>query len=164
MPETTLRPLTDDEHPLVENLWQLYRHDLSEFRGTLPDELGRFAPGHLPLHLTGDPDRTAYLVRLDGRPAGFVLLRGLVERPLRIAEFFVARAARRQGVGRVAALRLLELHPGDWEIAFQEENPSAARFWRRLAAEVAGDRWTEERRPVPGKPHLPPDVWLVLSV
>ena len=42
-------------------------------------------------------------------------------------------------------------------------NPRAAAFWRRLAAEVLDDA-TEERFPVPGKPHLPPDVWMTGTV
>src|SRR6478609_6169454 len=130
VPEATLRQMTDADRPMIERLWQLYRHDLSEFRASMPDEDGRYKPGRLPLHFAGDEDRCGYVVERDGGPAGFVLVRGLVDPPLRIAEFFVVRAARRNGVGRAAALRLLELHPGRWEIAFQDENPQAARFWR----------------------------------
>jgi predicted acetyltransferase len=80
-----------------------------------------------------------------------------------MSEFFVVRGARRQGLGRAAAAELFALYPGRWEIPFQEENAAAARFWRRVAAEV-GESVSEERRPVPGKPHIPPDVWLILTV
>jgi predicted acetyltransferase len=79
-----------------------------------------------------------------------------------MGEFFVVRAARRGGVGHAAALEAIRRHPGRWEIAFQEENPKAARFWRRVATEVVGDAWTTEARPVPDKPHIPPDTWLFL--
>jgi hypothetical protein len=44
-------------------------------------------------------------------------------------------------------------------IPFQNENPRAAAFWRRLAGEVLDDV-LEKTFAVPGKPHLPPDVWL----
>jgi hypothetical protein len=71
---------------------------------------------------------------------------------------------RGRGVARVAASELLALHAGAWEIPFQEDNVAAARFWRSLAATVAGDGVREDRRPVPGKPHIPPDVWLTLTV
>lgn len=74
------------------------------------------------------------------------------------------RHYRRSGLGRRTALEVLRGRPGRWEIAFQGENPAAARFWRQIAAEVAGGDWTEQRRPVPDKPHLPPDVWLTLDV
>jgi predicted acetyltransferase len=145
-------------------LWQLYRHDLSEFRGSLPDAAGEYAPGRLPDYLHAHPDRRAYLVRSGHAPAGFALVRGLADGPRHMTEFFVVRALRRHGVGREVATRLLRSHPGSWEIAFQEENPAAARFWRRVAAEVARSPVREERRPVPGKPQLPPDTWLLLTV
>ena len=80
-----------------------------------------------------------------------------------LSEFFVVRSARRKRVGHHAALQLLRQHSGPWQIAFQEANPAAARFWRRVATEAVGAAWSEQRRPVPGKPDLPPDTWLVLT-
>lgn len=163
---TTLELVTPSLRPVVDALWQLYRHDLSEFRGMLPEDDGRFRAGPLPSYLDGpdDPDRCGYLVRHDDAPAGFVLLRGLESEPRVLGEFFVVRAARRQGVGYTAATEVMRRHPGRWEIAFQEENPRAARFWRRVATDLAAEPWTEERRPVPDKPHLPSDTWLFLRI
>ena len=91
-------------------------------------------------------------------------VRGVHTEPRVMGEFFVVRAARRSGVGRAAAVDAMRLHPGRWEIPFQEENPGAAAFWRRVATELVGSAWSEERRPVPEKPHIPPDVWLMLDV
>jgi hypothetical protein len=54
-------------------------------------------------------------------------------------------------------------HPGPWEVAFQDNNLAAVRFWRRVATEIVGDTWAEERRPIPGRPDLPPDVWISFS-
>ncbi|MEH1166889.1 GNAT family N-acetyltransferase [Micromonospora sp. CPCC 205539] len=158
----TLRSSLPDDLPLLERLWQLYRHDLSEFRDTLPNDLGLFTPGRLPTYLQ-DPDSRGYLIYQQAVPVGFAFVSGLAIQPLRMAEFFVVRAVRRTGVGRLAARQLLAQHAGDWEIAFQEENPGAARFWRRIAAEVCPTGYREERRAVPGKPHIPPDTWLLLT-
>jgi predicted acetyltransferase len=163
MPATTLTPVTETTRPVIERLWQLYLHDLSEFRDTMPDEHGLFKAGRLPAYLVDDDDHGAYLIDAEGTVAGFVLLRGLVHEPRTIGEFFVLRAKRRHCVGHDAAVTALREHPGTWEIAFQEENPGAARFWRRVATDVAGTSWREERRPVPGKPEIPPDVWLMLQ-
>ncbi|MEU8257285.1 GNAT family N-acetyltransferase [Micromonospora inaquosa] len=158
----TLRPILPDDLPLVERLWQLYRHDLSEFRGTLPDESGSFTLGRLPTYLQ-DPDSSGYIICQDTRPVGFAFVSSLEIQPLRIAEFFVVRAVRRSGVGSLAARQLFARHTGHWEVPFQEENPGAARFWRRLAAEVCPTGYHEEQRAVPGKPHIPPDTWLLLT-
>ena len=45
----------------------------------------------------------------------------------------------------------MRAHPGRWEIAFQEDNTRAARFWRRLGAEVLTGTQPRSSRPVPGQ-------------
>ena len=164
MPElTSLRPITTSEQrQAAGRLWQLYLHDLSEFRGSMPGSDGLYKTARLLTYFE-DPDRCGYLIYSGQALAGFVLVRGLVTEPMVMGEFFVVRAARRQRVGREAAAGILGLHPGKWEIPFQEQNPGAARFWRHVGAQAALDGCEEERRPVPGKPEVPPDTWLLLS-
>jgi predicted acetyltransferase len=70
---------------------------------------------------------------------------------------------RRAGVGLQAVRSIVAKHPGRWEVAFQDANGAAVRFWRRVATELAGSEWTEERRAVPGRPDLPPDVWIAFK-
>jgi 8-oxo-dGTP diphosphatase len=41
-----------DEWPVIERLWQLYQHDLSEFRHSAPDAAGLLA-GRLPAYVGG---------------------------------------------------------------------------------------------------------------
>jgi len=160
---TSLRLIaTRQQRRVTERLWQLYRHDLSEFRGSVPDSEGLYKPGRLPTFFE-DPDRCGYLIYSDQAPAGFGLIRGLTEEQKVMGGFFVVRAVRRQRVGHEAAMSLLRLHPGRWAIPFQEENQGAARFWRRVAADATGAACKEEERPVPGKPGIPPDTWLLLS-
>jgi len=160
---TSLRLITTPQQRRVtERLWQLYHHDLSEFRGSMPGGEGLYKPGQLPTFFE-DPDRCGYLIYSDQALAGFALIRGLTEEQKVVGEFFVVRAIRRQRVGYEAAMALLRLHPGRWAIPFQEENQGAARFWRRVAADAARAACEEEERPVPGKPEIPPDTWLLLS-
>lgn len=151
---------------MVERLFQMYVHDLSEFRGTLPDTFGRFRfkSQQLPSYVedtTGD--RVGYLARQGEHPVGFALVSGVLAGPRAMGHFFVVRAVRRTGVGRDLALDVIGRHERPWQIAFQEENPGAARFWRGIAHRAFGDRWFEERRPVPNKPEIPPDVWIVAA-
>jgi predicted acetyltransferase len=156
--------VTSETRSVLEQLWQLYRHDLSEFRGSLPGHDGRFHTRTLDPFLRDDPDLGAYLFERDGTPVGFALVGRVTTQPRLMSEFFVVRAARGQGVGRAAADALFALHPGTWEIPFQEENAAAAWFWRGVAARAARDGVREERRGVPGKPHISPDVWLTVAV
>jgi len=171
--EFALHPLTTERRLVVERLWQLYRHDLSEFRGThrpqsfrgtLPDEDGAFHTRTLTPFLADDTARAAYLFYLADSPVGFAFVSRVASERHLMSEFFVVRGVRKQGVGRAAVEALFALHPGTWEIPFQENNVAAARFWRGVAAQVDGEGFREERRPVPGKPDVPSDVWITLSV
>ena len=158
-----LESVTAQSRPVVENLIQLYVHDLSQFRLSRPDESGRFNHDERYAVYFSEPDRCAYLFRDVSGPIGFGLIRGLNESRRLMAGFFVVRGVRRLGVGHDAALAMLRRHPGAWEIPFQEENVGAARFWRDVAVSAVGNEWTEDRRPVPGKPDIPDDVWITLD-
>jgi predicted acetyltransferase len=158
-PGPVLHLAAQPDRPIVERLWLMFRHDLSEFSGQLPDPDGTFRSERVEAAFT-DPGWAAYLLRNDGRLAGLALIRGLTGRTRTLNSFFVVRAARRTGIGRRAALDLVAQYPGPWQVAFQDANVTAVRFWRRVAQEIAGTGWIEERRPVPGRPDLPPDVWI----
>jgi len=158
-----VRPVTADDFAVVERLWQLYSHDLSDVRGTAPNADGLFKTGRLPSYFD-DPDRSAHLIANDGFPIGFVFLTGLVEEPRTIGEFFVVRAARRKRIGFDVATDLVRRFPGRWEIGFQAEQRGAPELWRGVAAAVAGDAWREVLRPVPGKPHIPHDHFVCFEI
>jgi predicted acetyltransferase len=171
--EFAIHPVTAETRPVVERLWQLYRHDLSEFRGThgpsgfrgtLPDRDGKFHVRTLLPFFDDDADRAAYVFYSGPSPVGFAFVSHLTSQVRLMSEFFIVRGLRRHGLGRAAVDELFARYPGEWEIPFQEHNVAAARFWRRVAAGLAGGNVREERRPVPDKPDVPPDVWITISV
>jgi predicted acetyltransferase len=152
-----------EESGFLHRLWQLYCHDLSEFRDSLPDGDGLF-PVHRLEAALGDGDFETLLI-FDGRtPIGFVVVRGLLSGTRSIREFFIVRGLRRQRAGYNAALHILRQFPGPWRIAFQEGNPGAAKFWRHVVVDLTNNQWSEERIPVPDKPTVPPDTWLSFTV
>jgi len=158
-----LRELTPAHHAIAERFWQLFLHDLSEFRDSHPDEHGAFKRRHLAPYLVPDPDRVAYLVYGSTGPVGLALVYGLTGEVRRFDQFFIVRSQRRAGVGHAAAKATIDRFPGRWEVGFQNENPRAANFWRRLAADI-GANVRERLQPVPNKPHIPDDVILSFDV
>ena len=57
-----------------------------------------------------------------------------------MAEFFIARAYRRLGVGRSAVPLILDRFAGRGEIVEYQRNPGAVNVWRRVvAAYTRGD-------------------------
>lgn len=147
------------DRPVLERLWLMFRHDMSEFTHGLPEADGTFRDERLVAAFT-DPGWSPYLLVSDDRPAGLAIVRGLTDEVRVLNSFFVVRGARRKGIGLRAAREVVSRHPGPWRVAFQDANHGAVAFWRRVARDVAGDAWTEERLPVPDRPDLPPDVWI----
>lgn len=163
MPEVRVRSATAADRPALERLWLMFRHDMSGVWGQLPERDGTF-PGDRLWRALSDADWAAYLLTVEDRPAGLAFVRNLTG-PVRILNsFFVVRGVRRSGVGLRAVREVVSRHPGRWEVAFQDANAGAVGFWRRVAADIAGDDWTEERRPVPDRPEAPPDVWISFAV
>ncbi len=158
-----VRPATAADRPTVERLWLMFRHDMSETDGQLPGPDGTFRADRLRAAST-DADWAPYPLLSGDRPAGFAFVRDLSGRVRVLNSFFVVRGGRRRGIGLRAVREIVARHPGRWEVAFQDANQAAVRFWRRVAADIAGEAWAEERRPVPHRPDLPPDVWISFDV
>jgi predicted acetyltransferase len=127
---------TQEQQPVLANLLELYIHDFSEFVDVEPGQDGRFGYPQLAPYWT-DANRLPYLIWIDGRLAGFVLVKREGDR-WDIAEFFVVRGQRRRGVGMQAAHQLWRKVPGQWQVRVMEGNP-AAEFWTRAIANFTGE-------------------------
>lgn len=126
------------------------------------DANGRVGYDKLALYWSEPDRRFPFLIRDDGRVAGFVLVtRGspASDDPdvLDIAEFFVLRRYRRSGVGRAAAFLLWDRLPGQWIVRVSEGNRGAIPFWAGVIADYTGGTATETRRPGT------PNAWRVFS-
>jgi predicted acetyltransferase len=159
---TTPLPLTinhaDERHrPELEQLWTMFRHEMSAFTGTLPDGRGRFRQERLDAGLA-EPGWSAHVFYLGPHPVGLAILRGLDAEEHVISSFFVAHGARRSHIGRVAVTELTSTHPGRWAVAYQDRNEIAARFWRTVVTGL-DPACRFERHAVPGRPDLPADSW-----
>jgi len=159
----TLDAAEPTEAEMLANLLELYIHELSAVFPAIelgPD--GRFGYPKLPLYWSEADRRFPFLIRCDGRIAGFVLAtRGspAADDPavLDVAEFFVLRRYRRSGVGRDAAFLLWTDIPGTWIVRVSEGNTGALSFWTSTIAEFANGAAVESTRP--GNPHS----WRVFS-
>lgn len=124
--------------PIFQNLMQLYTHDFSEFwRGTARGELnaqGLFDAYPLDEYWYRD-NWAALLLWRDRALAGFCLVNDRTHSGLaaqrNMAEFFILRKHRGQGVGRIAAEAILSRYPGVWEVAVARKNAPAREFWRK---------------------------------
>lgn len=152
MPEVAVVRAAKAHQAAIANMFQLYVHDFSEhWRGQARGELnedGLFDPyPHLDAYWRED-DCTPLLIRAGGHMAGFALLNTHFHSgraaDVSMAEFFIVRKHRRDGVGLAAAKQIFASRPALWEVAVTAGNVAAQAFWRRAAAgydveEIAAD-------------------------
>jgi predicted acetyltransferase len=127
MPHIDVVEATIDDKDVVRRLLELYAHDFSEFDAADVDEQGRFGYRFLDDYWTVAAQHP-FLIRVDGSIAGFALVRSGA--PHDIAEFFVMRKYRRDGVGMEAARTLFTRFPGEWQVRQLAANAAAIAFWR----------------------------------
>ncbi len=152
----TLRQVRTEERALTQRLFEFYLYDFSELEHSDVDEEGWFQPSSRPWleRYWTEPGKHALLLRVDGKPAGFVLvdesspITGSGQRRF-IGAFFVTRAYRRRGFGAAMALAVFQRFPGAWQVLQVRANPAAQAFWRRIIGAYTGgryqERWVSER-------------------
>jgi predicted acetyltransferase len=161
-PAVHLHPATPEQARALENLFELYAHDLSAAFGLEVGDDGRFGAARLARYWS-EPERCfPFLIRVGNALGGFALAtRGspATSDPtdLDVAEFFVLRRHRRSGVGRQAAGALWERIPGHWIVRVAERTPGARPFWTRTISTYTQRRFTEAPATVGGK------SWIVFA-
>jgi predicted acetyltransferase len=151
-----ITPARDDEIEIVRNFFAFYIHDLSEFGRWDVNEEGCFAvPKGVANYWNGPPIAGSrwrrewqgfpYLVRVDGKLAGFALVKQIADATFDMGEFFVLRRFRRSGVGQFVAHALFDRHPGRWEVREMPLNLPAQGFWRRIIGAYTNNDFVERR-------------------
>jgi predicted acetyltransferase len=146
-PKVTVAPAKASERPLIEALFQLYSYDWSEMEppgsaSFAVDGEGRFKAYPYMEEYWREKDRWPLIIRAGDEVAGFALvnthshLGAKIDRNM--AEFFVLRKHRRQGVAAEAAHLVFAAHPGRWEVAVATRNTTARAFWARAIASAPG--------------------------
>ena len=136
-------PAAAEQEPILANLLELYAHDFSEFLDLELGADGRFGYKRLALYWS-EPGRQPFLVRIDGKLAGLVLVKKGSDvsgntTVWDMAEFFVIRGYRRRGIGTQIAHEVWKRFPGAWEVRVMESNIPAYYFWARAISRFMGE-------------------------
>lgn len=153
--------LTDQKNKfIINNLYPLYLHDLSEIWGWQPNVYGVFEESEI---LTLNEQNSVfdiwwskpmilfpYLIRANEVPVGFALVATppytASESDFYLNEFFILRSFRGRGVADDAAIQVFDSHRGTWELQTHpgENNRSAQTFWRRTVNKYTKGEYQEE--------------------
>ena len=135
------RPGRTGDRLWIQSVYRDYLYDLNPGTGLFPrvGEVGHRQPDQIARWF-GDPNTYPLVIVRGEEPVGFArVLRALstAAQPrvdYRMAEFFIARARRRLGIGRTAVQLILSRFAGRWEITEYLRNAEAVSFWRRVVA------------------------------
>ncbi len=154
---------------IIQNLGRFYVYEMSRYCGFLsgwevPDN-GLFECIDLSSY-SEKPDRHAFLIKVGGELAGFVLISKVGSTPdvdWNIGEFFVVSKFQGKGVGRHVAKQVFNLFPGIWETSQIPENKAALDFWEKVVNSYTNGQYEKSLKMIAEpKPH--PMVVLKFSV
>lgn len=141
--------VSSEKKIILRNLIELYQYDMSQFEDESDNdvnEYGLFDYKYLDHYWTED-GRHPFFVMVSGKLAGFVLVREITvsdDLPkFSIAEFFILRKYRRQGIGKEVAYKTFEMFKGIWSVSWLEKNSLAKTFWTRTISEYSEGEYSE---------------------
>ena len=132
---------------ILQRLLELYQYDLSVVTDDDVDQFGLYGYSYLDCYWV-EEKRYPYLFLFREAFAGFALVNKVNWLPENdgahsMAEFFVLKKYRRQGLGTVVAQYVINRFPGKWEIRILDENRSAIQFWRHVISNLTSGRFVE---------------------
>ena len=133
-----------EDFPALQQMLELYQHDLSDIWDQDLDANGRYGYDLSP-HQEGKRFH-AHIALEDGRYAGFALVAPaavtLTEGSW-MEQFFILKKHRHAGIGAALARHVFQSHPGPWEVGQMPANLPAQAFWRKVIGQVTGGKFVE---------------------
>ena len=144
--KVTVRRAEAVDATVLRNMLELYLHDLSEFWPYELNEHGCYGYSSLDYYWR-EAQYAAYLFLVNGCLAGFALVNNDVcfstnERWM--AQFFIVKRYRLNGIATEAARQIFDLMPGKWEVGQIPLNRGAQIFWHKTIAHYTNGNFSEE--------------------
>ncbi|MDP9738993.1 UNVERIFIED_ORG: putative acetyltransferase [Bacillus sp. B2I3] len=139
----SFNPVSKDEKHILQNLYSLYLHDLSEFTEGLDISTdGSFEFDSFEL-IWKEEGLTPYFLKKDMKIAGFLLL---LERPFlnkdydySVNDIFILKKYRRKGAAISLLKELFKQKKGSYFVVQLANNIPAVIFWRKIFSELSID-------------------------
>jgi predicted acetyltransferase len=132
---------------VINNLMQFYIYDFSPYVNYDVEADGFFkAYPNLEDYWSEKKNKFPYIIKKDDKYVGFVLVKTINSEidHFSIAEFFIMKKYRRQGIGKAVAERIFNLHKGQWEVHQRENNKPAQEFWHEVINEYTKGQFSEQ--------------------
>lgn len=137
--------VTEKEKAVLFNLLEKYLYEFSQWEKTDVNDDGLYNYEWLDYYLT-EKNRYPYLIKVDDRLAGFVMISDYPEVPEKttdfcLSELFIMYKYRRSGYGRNAAFQVLDKHHGRWQLKCHPHNLASVHFWNTVVDEYTKGKY-----------------------
>lgn len=145
-----LARISYEQKSVLRSLMELYQYDMSPYEDDSDNDVnenGLYDYKYVD-HYWTEEGRHPYFVKVSGKLAGFLLVRGIEASDLSapgysMAEFFILKKYRKRGIGKQAAFQVFEWFRGKWSIAWLEKNLPAQNFWTTIISEYKAGEFSE---------------------
>jgi predicted acetyltransferase len=132
---------------IIRNMMELYNYDLSEYEDSNLNEHGLYEYKYIDNYWT-EGNRHPFIVKVNDKLAGFVLAGkygSVTSYPTdySIAEFFILKKYRKNGVGKTVAFVVFNKFRGNWEVKQLKKNSISHSFWRKVIAQYTLNNFEE---------------------
>jgi predicted acetyltransferase len=147
MPQVSVREPRTADRAWISGVYRDYLFDLAPAAtGLFPllPEIGQREP-EVTERLFADAQARVLTICYAGEPVGFarISLRTHLPAEFSMADFFIARAWRRRGIGAEAVRLILDRFEGAWLITEHLRNEPAVRFWRQVVSGYTAGKYQE---------------------
>lgn len=123
-----IRKVRNNEKEKLENLMQLYLHDLSLY---FPIEFN-FKTCRYEYDLSKYfNNNSAYFIKDNNNIVGFILVDDNSNNNYEISEIFVLNNFKRNKIGEEAVIKVFDKYKGNWTIKAVPSSPVAESFWKK---------------------------------
>jgi predicted acetyltransferase len=150
----------EEDLPIVLNLIKYYVYDMSKMTGWDCTPQGNYngcndsreywqsnhPDTHVEYRWSENQKGHPFMIYVDGKIAGFVLLQELYEEGKTlydVGEFFVLGKFQKLGVGRQIARKLFKRFRGSWRLQQIPENTPTVKFWIKVIGEFTDGNFKE---------------------
>lgn len=147
------------QKPILANLLELYSYEFTQFFDFDIGENGFYGYPWLSQYWS-DPARFPYLIYVDEKIAGFVLVQkgSPIDEDSEIydiAEFFIMQKYKRKHVGITVANKIWKMRKGPWQVRVLVMNKIACLFWKKAIKQFT------HKEPIATELEIKNDHWLI---
>lgn len=149
--DVKLIKIESKDKSILQNLFQLYMHDITASLSMDVNEHGLFEYNYIDYYFT-ENNRYAYLIYINNNIGGFALIDDefMVLNPnentpcFDFSEMFILNSYKRKGYGEIVANQIFEIHKGYWEIRPVPRSEGAKKFWLKVVKNYTKNNFKEK--------------------